>query len=184
MEINDSFHGQQRSRAQAWAEGQNPRRPQRQADVRAQSQAQAVADGSRGAVFLQTMFEDIGSPEDGVIDLTQCDVIAIRKLVGAIFAEAITEADLTSDWAALVWRHRQGKRCPSITATAASFLETHADLSSFLRCPTGTELLDWLASYRPEVDADTYWKRLDASLKRSSYALRVARIAAGKDRDE
>lgn len=115
----------------------------------------------------------------------ECDIPALRKLVGALFAEAITEADLSSDWAAHVWANRQNpRRCPTAAPTAASLIETHANLSSFLRCPTATELLDWLSSYSPEVDSEVYWRRLEAALKRSSYALRVARIMAGKDHDE
>lgn len=113
-------------------------------------------------------------PARASLDLTECDVFAIRKLVTAVYLESITEAALTVDWAKLVSSHRGPNNLPAYT-TAIHLVESHTSLSKFLRCKVGDELLEWLGSFVEDLKADAYWERLEAFLDKSRYGLVAAR---------
>lgn len=120
-------------------------------------------------------------PERFALDLSECDTLAIRKLVAAVFTEAMTEADLTSQWAVLVAKNHGERTLPFYT-TAVHLLESHVGLSHFLRCRTGTELLEWMAgNIGGNLEPEAYWALLEEKLERSRYGLRHARkiIARG-----
>lgn len=115
---------------------------------------------------------DFEALDGAPIDLSECDNLAIRKLLTAVFTEALTEARLTIEWAETVVRSE--RYALPLFNTAVNLLEAHAALSGFLRCKFGTELLDWLQAYTGEIDADVYWSRLSDLLDESRYGLAAA----------
>lgn len=116
-------------------------------------------------------------PEDtdglyGELNLKECDTTSIRKLVCAIFTEALSEAALLVEWADHISVGTAGEQ---LRVTSANFLETHENLSLFSRSPKATELLDWLQGFTPQVEAEEYWMKLDDYLEESRYAVVIAK---------
>lgn len=113
-------------------------------------------------------------PAHAQIDFSQCDTLAVRKLVTAIFLEAITEADLTLQWAHMISASR-GRPSLAVYTTSIHYIETHTALSKFLRCGFGTELLDWMNGFSEALDPEAYWVALGEKLDRARFALGAAR---------
>ena len=108
------------------------------------------------------------------LDFSECDTLSVRKLVSAIFSEALCEAALLVQWADFIITRERGEHNLPIYNTSIHFLSAHENLSSFLRCPFGTELMDWLQYFSERVEADEYWKKLQEYLDESRYAIGVA----------
>lgn len=117
------------------------------------------------------MYKEPDWAGDG-FNLCECDTLSIRKLVSALFTEALTEAALLVEWG----DHISSAKATSqqLQVTAASFLEIHENLSSFARCQSGTELLDWLQGFTSQVESEEYWGKLEEYLDESRYAIPAA----------